>query len=493
MHTKTIKQLSDMLANKSISSVELTTLYLDRIAAHQATNTYITVTPEQALQAAKVADARIASGDATPLTGIPIAHKDLFCTKGVRTTASSRILDNFIPPYNATSVDNLANAGMPMLGKLNLDEFAMGSANENSVIGRVPNPWNKDTVPGGSSGASAAAIASMLAPAATGTDTGGSIRQPASFCGITGLKPTYGRVSRYGVIAFASSLDCPGPMAQTAEGCAMLLNHMAGHDPKDSTSHAGDVPDYTRTLNNSLEGLRVGLPKEYFETQCDPSVQAAIDTAISELKKQGVIFKEVSLPHTQYATSVYYVVAPAEASANLSRYDGVRYGHRVSDPQDLSDLYTRSRSEGFGPEVQRRILVGTFVLSSGYYDAYYLKGQQVRRLIRDDFINVFKEVDCLLTPATPTTAFKSQGLDKNLAAGYLSDIYAISANLAGLPALALPAGMSDGMPIGLQLIGQHFDEARLFNVAHRYQQATNWHTQHPPSFHGLAMGSTYKE
>jgi aspartyl-tRNA(Asn)/glutamyl-tRNA(Gln) amidotransferase subunit A len=483
MHDKTLKQLADALAARQISSVELTGLYLDRIKRFDPQlNSFITVTESQALAQAAAADAARAAGKAVALTGVPIAHKDIFCTQGVKTSCASKMLDNFIAPYNATVVEKMNAAGLVMLGKTNMDEFAMGSSNESSFYGPVKNPWNTAFVPGGSSGGSAAAVAARLAPAATGTDTGGSIRQPASLCGITGLKPTYGRVSRWGMIAFASSLDQGGPMAQTAEDAALLLNVMAGFDPKDSTSTHIDVPDYTATLNDSIEGLRIGLPKEFFGEGLDADVEQCVRDAIREYEKLGAKVVEISLPNTHLSIPAYYVVAPAEASSNLSRFDGVRFGYRCNDPENLEALYKRSRGEGFGEEVKRRILIGTYALSAGYYDAYYLKAQKVRRLIKNDFDAAFANVDVIMGPTAPHAGFKLGEKAANPVALYLSDIYTIAVNMAGLPGLSLPAGQSNGLPVGLQIIGKHFAEARLLNVAHRFQQATDWHLQIPAAF-----------
>ena len=483
MHHKTITEQSRALASGDISSVELTQSYLDRI--HQldnSLNSFITVTDTLALDQAKAADQRRAAGNAEPLTGIPLAHKDLFCTQGVKTSCGSKILDNFVAPYESTVTEKFQAAGSVMLGKTNMDEFAMGSTNENSHYGAVKNPWDTQAIPGGSSGGSAAAVAARLAAGATGTDTGGSIRQPASHCGITGLKPTYGRVSRYGMVAYASSLDQAGPMTQTAEDAALMLNAMAGFDHRDSTSMDRAVPDYTARLNDSLEGLTIGLPKEYFATGLDSDVEQRVRDAIAEIEKQGAKIKEISLPNAELCIPSYYVIAPAEASTNLSRFDGVRFGHRCSDPKDLEDLYIRSRSEGFGEEVKRRIIVGTYALSSGYYDAYYRKAQQIRRMIRDDFLNAFKECDVIMGPNAPTPAFNLGEMSNDPVAMYLSDIYTLSVNLAGLPGMSIPAGMSQGRPVGLQVIGQHFDEARLLNIGHRFQQATDWHQQAPADF-----------
>lgn len=483
MHKNTLKQLSDALQKGEFTSVELTQHYLDRIQVHNGDlNAFITVTEEQALAQAEAADQKRQAGEAGPLTGIPVAHKDIFCTQGVRTSCASLMLDKFVSPYDATVVEKIADTGMVMLGKTNMDEFAMGSSNETSYYGTVQNPWARDRVPGGSSGGSAAAVAARLTPIATGTDTGGSIRQPASLCNLTGLKPTYGRVSRYGMIAFASSLDQAGPMAANAEDAAMLLNAMAGFDERDSTSVERDVPDYTASLNDSLDGLTIGLPKEFFGEGLDAGVAATVEAAIKQYETLGATIKEISLPNTKLAVPTYYVVAPAECSSNLSRMDGVRFGHRCEDPKDLLDLYQRSRGEGFGDEVKRRIMVGTYALSAGYYDAYYLKAQQCRRLIRDDFQRALEEVDVIMGPTAPTTAFKLGDKADDPVSMYLADIYTISTNLAGLPGISIPAGFADGLPAGLQIIGNYFDEARLLNVAHQYQQATDWHQQVPEAF-----------
>ncbi len=480
MHDSTIAELGSALKNKKISSKELTQLFLNRIKQYdKKLNSFITVTEEYALQQAISADKKIADGKGGPLTGIPIAQKDIFCTQGIKTSCGSKMLDNFIAPYDATSVAQLSAAGCVLLGKTNMDEFAMGSSNETSFYGPVKNPWDIARTPGGSSGGSAAAVAARLAPVATGTDTGGSIRQPAALCGITGLKATYGRVSRYGMIAFASSLDQGGVLTKTAEDAAIVLNAMAGHDPRDSTSINQPVPDYTQTLNDSLAGLKIGLPEEYFGEGLDPSIAQALTEMKKVLEKLGAKIVKIRLPHTDLSASVYYVLAPAECSSNLARYDGVKYGYRCQDPVNLEDLYKRSRSEGFGREVQRRILVGTYVLSSGYYDAYYRRAQKVRNLIREDFVSAFKEVDVILTPATPTPAFKLGEKVTDPVAMYLSDVYTIAVNLAGLPGLALSVGFSQGLPLGGQLIGNYFCEAKLLNVAHRYQQETDWHTRAP--------------
>ncbi|MFV2060850.1 MAG: Asp-tRNA(Asn)/Glu-tRNA(Gln) amidotransferase subunit GatA [Gammaproteobacteria bacterium] len=482
MHTKTIAELSKMLETKQCSSEELTQASLARIKQFDSElNTMITVTEELAIQQAKAADKLRASGKATALTGIPLAQKDIFCTEGVKTSCGSKMLDNFISPYDANVISNFKQAGAVMVGKTNMDEFAMGSSNETSFYGAVKNPWNNDTVPGGSSGGSAASVAARLVPGSTGTDTGGSIRQPASLCGITGLKPTYGRVSRYGMIAFASSLDQAGPMTQTAEDAAMLLNVMAGFDERDSTCIDKDVPDYTANLKDKIKGLKIGLPKEYFDDGLDADVAKVVQTALDEYKKLGAEFVDISLPNTHLAVPAYYVVAPAECSSNLSRFDGVRYGYRCDSPKDLEDLYTRSRGEGFGPEVKRRIMIGAYALSSGYYDAYYIKAQKMRRLISDDFTKVYETVDVVMGPTTPTTAFKL-GEKSDPVSMYLSDIYTIAANLAGLPGISIPAGFSNNMPVGLQIIGNYFEESKILNVAHQYQQQTEWHKALPENF-----------
>ena len=482
MHTKTLTELSLGLRSGAFSSVELTQTFLQRISQHQDLNAYITVTEELALQQALAADVRLANGTADCLTGIPIAQKDIFCTLDVKTTCGSKMLDNFIAPYNATVVEKLNQSGAVMLGKLNMDEFAMGSSNETSYYGAVKNPWNITTVPGGSSGGSAAAVAARLAVCATGTDTGGSIRQPAALCGITGLKPTYGRVSRYGMIAYASSLDQGGPMTRSAEDAAIVLQTMAGFDAKDSTSVDLPVPDYSAGLNNSLAGLKIGLPKEFFSDGLNSDVAAVLATAIDEYRKLGAEIIDISMPNLKLAIPAYYVIAPAECSANLSRFDGVRYGYRCENPKDLTDLYTRSRGEGFGKEVKRRILMGTYALSTGYYDAYYLKAQKIRRLISDDFKNALAKVDVIMGPVTPTTAFGiGEKMDDPIEM-YLSDIYTIAINLAGVPAMSIPAGFVAGMPVGLQLIGSYFSEDRLLNIDHQYQQVTDWHQQTPNGF-----------
>ncbi|WP_303784490.1 Asp-tRNA(Asn)/Glu-tRNA(Gln) amidotransferase subunit GatA [Azovibrio restrictus] len=477
-----LKELAAALAAKSISSVELTRLYLDRIARlNPGLNAFITVDEEKSLAAARAADARIVAGQAGPLTGIPIAQKDIFCAAGWRTTCGSKMLENFVSPYDATVIVKLEQeAGMVSLGKVNMDEFAMGSSNETSWFGPVQNPWDRTRVPGGSSGGSAAAVAAALAPVATGTDTGGSIRQPAALCNLTGLKPTYGVVSRYGMIAFASSLDQAGPMARSAEDCALMLSAMAGFDEKDSTSLERPAEDYSRCLGQPLKGLKIGLPKEFFGEGCGAEVMAAVQAAIEEYQRLGAEMVEVSLPNSHLSVPAYYVIAPAEASSNLSRFDGVRYGYRAPEYSDLNDMYAKTRAQGFGAEVKRRILIGTYVLSHGYYDAYYLQAQRIRRLIANDFVEAFKECDVILGPTSPSTAFRQGEKAADPVQMYLSDIYTIAVNLAGLPGMSLPCGFdSQGLPIGMQLIGNYFDEARLLNVAHGYQQATDWHRRTP--------------
>ncbi len=483
MHTKTLAQLSAGLKAGEYSSVELTQHFLSRIEQFDSTlNSFITVTPEQALEQAKAADARRAAGDASDLTGIPIAHKDIFCTQGVRTSCASKMLDNFISPYDATVVTKLAEAGVVCVGKTNMDEFAMGSSNETSYYGPVRNPWNTDCVPGGSSGGSAAAMSASLAAAVTGTDTGGSIRQPAALTGITGLKPTYGRVSRYGMIAFASSLDQAGPMTKTAEDAAMMLQAMAGFDVKDSTSADRPVDDYVSGLNDPIAGLKVGVVKEFMTGDLDSGIAASTQAMIDELKRQGAEIVEVSLPNAHLSVPAYYVVAPAECSSNLSRFDGVRFGHRCDNPKDLTDLYERSRSEGFGSEVKRRIMIGAYALSAGFYDAYYIKAQKIRQLIANDFAEAFKQCDVIVSPTAPDTAFKLGEKTDDPVSMYLQDIYTIAVNLAGLPGMSIPAQHANGMPVGFQLVGNLFDEARLLNVAHQIQQATDWHLATPEGF-----------
>ncbi len=479
MEFQTIKQLSELLKTGKVSAVELATMYLERIHKSEL-NAFVTVTAERALGQAQAADLCRQKGEAHALTGIPIAQKDLFCTKGVKTSCGSKMLDNFIAPYSAHLVERCDQAGMVMLGKLNMDEFAMGSSNENSFYGPVKNPWDLTRIPGGSSGGSSAAVAAGLTPAATGTDTGGSIRQPAAMTGITGLKPTYGRISRYGMVAFASSLDQAGPMAHTAEDCALLLNVMAGKDVRDSTSSDQAVPDFTAQLHESLVGLKIGLPKQFFErVGADQAMLDAVWAALREYEKLGAKLIQIDLPHVDYSLQAYYIIAPAECSSNLSRFDGVRYGYRCEKPQDLNDLYMRSRGEAFGVEIKRRILIGTYVLSSGYYDAYYRKAQQLRRLIHNDFMDAFKNVDVIMSPTAPSPAFKIGEKCNDPVSMYLSDIYTLAVNLAGLPGMSIPAGFVQGLPVGLQLIAPHFMEAKLLNIAHRYQMATDWHAKHP--------------
>ena len=483
MHQLTLAEIARALATKQFSAEELTRSLLARIAQlDPQLNSFITVTEEQAIAQAKAADARRANGERGALLGAPIGHKDLFCTQGVRTSCGSKMLDAFTSPYDATVVERLAAAGAVSLGKLNMDEFAMGSANESSHYGPVKNPWDLSRVPGGSSGGSAAAVAARLLPAATGSDTGGSIRQPAALTNLTGLKPTYGRVSRWGMIAYASSLDQGGPIARTAEDCALLLGAMAGFDPKDSTSVDQPLDDYLAALEKPLSGLRIGLPKEYFGSGLDARIAEAVMTAVEELKKLGATVKDISLPNMQHAIPSYYVIAPAEASSNLSRFDGVRFGYRCENPVDLTDLYKRSRAEGFGDEVRRRIMVGTYALSAGYYDAYYLKAQKIRRLIKNDFVSAFEEVDVILGPTTPNLAWKLGEKNADPVSAYLEDIYTITANLAGIPGISMPAGFIDGLPVGVQLLAPYFQEARLLNVAHQYQQVTEWHKQAPSGF-----------
>jgi aspartyl-tRNA(Asn)/glutamyl-tRNA(Gln) amidotransferase subunit A len=483
MFEKTVAQLVQALRARHVSSVELTQAFLDRINKYKTLNAFITVDAGRSLAQARAADAALAAGEGAALAGVPIAQKDIFCADGWRTTCGSKILSNFTAPYDATVIAKFNAAGAVTLGKTNMDEFAMGSSNETSFYGPVQNPWDPASVPGGSSGGSAAAVAARLAPAATGTDTGGSIRQPAALTNLTGLKPSYGRVSRYGMIAFASSLDQGGPMARTAEDCALLLNVMAGFDPHDSTSVEAAVPDYTQTLGNDIKGLRIGLPKEYFGDGLNPDVAKLIDAALAVYKKLGATVVDIALPNSKLAIPCYYVLAPAEASSNLSRFDGVRYGYRAADYKDLLDMYCKTRADGFGAEVKRRIMIGTYALSAGYYDAYYLKAQKLRRLIANDFEKAFETCDVIMGPTSPETAFKLGAKSDDPVAMYLSDIYTISVNLAGLPGMSIPAGFDrNGLPAGLQLIGRYFDEARLLNVAHRYQQVTDWHQRVPTGF-----------
>ena len=475
-----VSELRKLLRNKTVSSEELTRAYLSSIERHNpALNAVVTVCPDQALDSARQADAALAKGEHGLLTGVPLLHKDIFCTQGVRTTCGSRMLAQFVPAYDATVVSRMKAQGAVMLGKCNMDEFAMGSSNETSFFGAVRNPWDTNCVPGGSSGGSAAALAAGMAPLVTGTDTGGSIRQPASLCGVTGLKPTYGRVSRLGIIAFASSLDQAGPLAYTAEDCAIALTAMSGLDAGDSTSADLPVPNFHEALNPDVRGLRIGLPREYFNDDLDSDVRDRVMTALSALEKAGATLIDIELPHSHYAIATYYVIAPAEASANLARYDGVRFGYRCDDPTDLEDLYLRSRSEGFGEEVQRRILVGTYALSAGFYDAYFNKAQQVRRVIAEDFQRAFEQVDIIAGPSAPGIAFSFGAKQQDPVAMYMEDIYTLAVNLAGLPGLSTPAGLINGMPVGLQLIGKAFDEQSILNAAHRLQTDTDWHTARP--------------
>ncbi len=481
MINASLKQLSVALAEKKISSVELTQLYLDRIAALNPTlNAYITLDAERSLAQARAADAMLAAGNAQPLTGIPIAQKDIFCATDWRTTCGSKMLGNFIAPYDAHVIQQFNQAGAVNLGKTNMDEFAMGSSNETSYFGAVRNPWNTNAVPGGSSGGAASAVAARLCAAATGTDTGGSIRQPAALCGISGIKPTYGTVSRYGMIAFASSLDQAGPMTKSAEDCALMLNVMTGFDERDSTSLPREKEDYTRDLNQPLAGLRIGLPKEFFAAGLDNDVAECVQAAIAEYQKLGATLVEISLPNSRLAIPVYYVLAPAEASSNLSRFDGVRYGYRTPEYSDLTDMYEKTRAQGFGEEVKRRIMIGTYVLSHGYYDAYYLQAQKIRRLIAQDFAAAFTQCDLIMGPTSPSTAFNLGEKGDDPVQMYLSDIYTIAVNLAGLPGMSIPAGFGkNGLPVGLQLIGDYFKEAQMLNVAHQYQLTTDWHQRAP--------------
>src|SRR5713101_3753076 len=476
-----LKELSAALAQKKISSAELTKLFLDRISRlNAALNAFITVDAEKSLAQARAADERIAKGAAQPLTGIPVAHKDIFVTKGWRTTCGSKMLENFVSPYDAHVIEPFNASGAVVLGKTNMDEFAMGSSSETSFYGPVKNPWNPEFVPGGSSGGSAAALAARMAPAATGTDTGGSIRQPAALSGLSGLKPTYGLVSRYGMIAFASSLDQGGPMAKSAEDLALLLNVMAGFDPNDSTSVERAREDYVRDLEKPLAGLRIGVPKEHFGEGLSADVGQAVEAALKEFERLGAKRISIGLPNSGLSVPAYYVIAPAEASSNLSRFDGVRYGYRASGYRDLADMYFRTRAEGFGAEVRRRILIGTYVLSHGYYDAYYLKAQKIRRLIADDFVAAFTRCDVIVGPTAPTVAFKIGAKAADPVQMYLNDIYTIPANLAGLPGMSVPCGFGrDNLPVGLHIVGNYFSEAKMLNVAHQYQRATDWHKREP--------------
>ncbi|BCL77357.1 glutamyl-tRNA(Gln) amidotransferase subunit A [Jeongeupia sp. HS-3] len=480
MIEKSLKQLSSMLAAKQVSAVELATEYLGRIKANASLNAFIAVDDAKTLALAQAADASRAAGNAGTLTGIPVAHKDIFCQQGWAATCGSKMLENFVSPYDAHVIEQCDKAGLVTLGRTNMDEFAMGSSNENSAFGAVLNPWDRKAVPGGSSGGSAAAVAARLAPIATGTDTGGSIRQPASFCGITGIKPTYGIVSRFGMIAYASSLDQGGPMGKSAEDCALLLNVMAGFDERDATSLQHAKEDYTRDLDQPLAGLKIGLPREYFAEGLASDVAAAIETAIGEYKKLGATIVDISLPNTKLAIPSYYVIAPAEASSNLSRFDGVRYGHRAADYDGLTEMYEKSRAEGFGWEVKRRILTGAYVLSHGYYDAYYLQAQKIRRIIADDFQKAFEACDVIMGPVAPSTAWNLGEKSADPVAMYLEDIYTLGVNLAGLPGMSVPTGFgSNGRPIGLQIIGNYFAEAKMLGVAHQFQQVTDWHTRAP--------------
>ena len=480
MTHKTLVQISKDLAAGDYSSRELTQDVIADIKARDSIyNSFISVSEDLALRQADAADARISAGTADILTGVPFAHKDLFCTQGHATTAASKMLEHFVPPYESTVGQRLLSAGAVCVGKTNMDEFAMGSSNESSYFGVVKNPWDLMAVPGGSSGGSAAAVAAGLVPAATGTDTGGSIRQPASFCNLTGIKPTYGRVSRFGIIAYASSLDQAGPMCQTAEDAALMLNAMAGFDEQDSTSVQLDTPDFTADLNLPLQGLKVGLPKEFFGPGLNPQVAECMMTAVKQIESLGAQIIDISLPNLELSIPAYYVIAPSEASSNLSRFDGVRYGYRCDQPQDLMDLYCRTRAEGFGTEVKRRIMVGTYALSEGYYDAYYVKAQRIRRLIKNDFARALAQVDVIMGPVAPTPAFDLGSNTKDPVAMYLEDIYTLSANMAGIPAMSAPAGFVNGRPVGLHIMGNYFNEAKLLNIAHQYQQITDWHLQTP--------------
>jgi aspartyl-tRNA(Asn)/glutamyl-tRNA(Gln) amidotransferase subunit A len=484
LHDLTVAELANRLRKKELSAVEAARHYLARGAAHERLGAYLATDEQTTLAQARAADERIAAGDGAALLGVPIAHKDIFVTRDFPSTAGSKMLEHYRSPFDATVVAKLAAAGAVTLGKLNCDEFAMGSSNENSAYRPVRNPWDTSRIPGGSSGGSAVAVAARLAPAATGTDTGGSIRQPASFCGITGIKPTYGRASRYGMIAFASSLDQAGPMAQTAQDCALLLSAMCGPDPdRDSTSLERTVEDFTRSLNDSLEGLRIGLPREFFGEGLASDVRAEIDAALREYQKLGAKLVEISLPRTELSIPVYYIIAPAEASSNLSRFDGVKFGHRASQYADLLDMYKKTRAEGFGDEVKRRVMIGTYVLSHGYYDAYYLQAQKIRRMIADDFQQAFKQCDLIAGPVAPTVAWKLGEKSDDPVANYLADIFTLPGSLAGLPGMSVPCGFGEGrMPVGLQLIGNYFGESKLLNAAHRFQQATDFHLRRPEGF-----------
>ena len=483
MHQLTLANISKALADKQFSARELTSHLLTRIEQlDPQLNSFITVSTEQALQQADAADTARSQGQTGPLLGVPLAHKDLFCTQGIRTSCASKTLDNFIAPYNANVVEKLNHAGVVSLGKLNMDEFAMGSSGETSFYGASKNPWDTSRVPGGSSSGSAVAVAARLVPAATGSDSGGSIRQPAAFTGLTGIKPTYGRISRWGMTAYASSFDQAGFLAHNAEDCAILLQATAGFDERDSTSAQQPVDDYAAALTQPLQGLRIGLPKEYFCSSLDARIGDVVNTAIEQLKQLGAIFVDISLPTLPHAVAAYYVIASAEASTNLARFDGVRFGHRCADPKDLEDLYVRSRDEAFGAEVKRRIMMGTYALSTGYYDAYYLKAQKIRRLIKNDFVSAFKDVDLILGPTTPNLPWQLGAKTNDPVAAYLEDIYTVPANLAGIPGLSMPAGMIDGLPVGVQLQAPYFQEARMLQVAHQFQQHTAWHTNAPAGF-----------
>jgi aspartyl-tRNA(Asn)/glutamyl-tRNA(Gln) amidotransferase subunit A len=482
MYEKSVAELGRALAAKQVSAVELAQLYLQRIERHRDLNAFLDLRPEVTLAQARAADARIGRGEATPLTGVPIAHKDIFVTRDFASTASSRMLKGYMSPFDAAVVENLAKAGMVSLGKLNCDEFAMGSSNENSHYGNVLNPWDKAAVPGGSSGGSAAAVAARIAPAATATDTGGSIREPAAFSGITGIKPTYGRASRWGMIAFASSLDQAGIMTQSAEDAALIFNAMLGFDPRDSTSVEREAEDFTRHLGTELKGLRIGIPKEFFGEGLQADVEKAVRAALEEYRRLGATLVDISLPNAALGIPVYYVIAPAECSSNLSRFDGVRYGHRAAQYGDLNDMISKSRAEGFGWEPKRRILIGTYVLSHGYYDAYYLKAQKVRRLIADEFQRAFGQCDIIAGPVTTSVAFGFGEKAADPVSMYLSDLYTIPGSLAGIPGMSIPCGFgAKNRPVGLQLMANYFEEAKLLGVAHRYQQATDWHLQVPPA------------
>jgi len=484
LHQMGVAELARKLRAKDISATEVAQHFVARSREHSTLGAFLATNEQVTLAQAKEADARLARGDAAPLLGVPVAHKDIFVTKDFASTAGSKMLEGYISPFDATVVRKLAEAGMVTLGKLNCDEFAMGSSNENSAYRPVKNPWDTARIPGGSSGGSAVAVAAGLAPAVTGTDTGGSIRQPASFCGVTGIKPTYGRASRYGMIAFASSLDQAGPMARSAEDCALLLSAMCGPDPdRDSTSLEVPAEDFTKALGGSLEGLRIGVPKEFFAEGVTADVRSAIDAALREYEKLGARRVEISLPRTELAIPVYYIIAPAEASSNLSRFDGVKFGHRAKQYDDLLDMYKKTRAEGFGDEVKRRIMIGTYVLSHGYYDAYYLQAQKVRRMIADDFQAAFRQCDVIAGPVAPSVAWKLGGHGGDPLADYLADIFTLPGSLAGLPGMSIPVGFGDGgMPVGLQLLGNYFQEGKLLNAAHRFQQATDFHLRRPEGF-----------